>query len=106
MIDFLEVEGEGHPEKTTGPPKGVGQGGNSGPASSVYMTFFRWLVVVLSITASPAPYGFCSPAHHNDSGQPCRWVNGPGLRIADGLPSMAKTTNHERARLIDFRSDR
>lgn len=29
-----------------GPPEGVGLGGNSGPASSVHMTFFRWLVVV------------------------------------------------------------
>ncbi|CAI8858347.1 hypothetical protein EMIT0P43_20400 [Pseudomonas jessenii] len=36
-------------KKTMGPPEGVGQGGNSGPASSLHMTHFRTLVVVLSL---------------------------------------------------------
>jgi hypothetical protein len=90
----------------TGPPEGVGLGGNSGPASSLYMTFFRWLVVVSSITASPASYGFCGPVHRNDSGQPCRRVNGLGWCIADWLPSMAKTAISGMTRLIDYRLGR
>ena len=36
----------GYSKNSMGPPEGVGLGGNSGPTSSVYMTFFRWLVVV------------------------------------------------------------
>lgn len=72
----------GYSEKSMGPPEGVGLGGNSGPAPSVYTTLFRRLVVVWSTTASPALYGYCSPTYSNHSTQPCRWREGLGWCIA------------------------